>query len=49
MTQGVREVYAEHAKELKRLEGRWQALVTGDVARLNEQGRNLRAIEVPVR
>jgi photosystem II stability/assembly factor-like uncharacterized protein len=47
VTQGVREVYAEHAKELERLEKRWQALVTTDVARLNEQGRNLPAVVVP--
>ncbi len=47
VTQGIRAMYAEHAKELKRLEDRWQALVTADLARLNEQGRNLPAIVVP--
>jgi photosystem II stability/assembly factor-like uncharacterized protein len=47
VTQGVRETYAEHARELERLEKRWQALITTDVARLNEQGRNLPTIAVP--
>ena len=49
VTQGIREVYAEDAKELQRLDTRWQALVTTDVARLNEQGRNLPTIEIPAR
>lgn len=47
LTQGVREVYAEHAKELKRLEARWQELVKGELARLNEQARDRPAIVVP--
>jgi hypothetical protein len=47
VTQGVREVYAEHARELRRLEDEWQALVRGDIARLNERARDLPAIVVP--
>ncbi len=47
LTQGVREVYAENAKELKRLEARWQELVTGELARLNERARDMPAIVVP--
>jgi photosystem II stability/assembly factor-like uncharacterized protein len=47
VTQGVRAVYAEQAKELKRLEGQWQALVSGELARLNELARDLPAIVVP--
>jgi photosystem II stability/assembly factor-like uncharacterized protein len=49
VTQGVREVYAQHAKELARLESEWQALVTGAVARLNERARDLPAIVVPMK
>lgn len=49
VTQGIRDVYAEDAKELQRLESRWQALLTADVTSLNEQGRNLPAIVVPSR
>jgi photosystem II stability/assembly factor-like uncharacterized protein len=47
VTQGVREVYAEHAKELRRLEAEWQALIKGPLARLNEQTRDLPVIVVP--
>ena len=47
VTQGVREVYAEHAQELKRLQGQWQALVAGELARLNEQARDLPVIVIP--
>jgi len=47
VTQGIREVYAEDAKELKRLEARWIALTTGEIARLNDQASDLRAIVVP--
>jgi photosystem II stability/assembly factor-like uncharacterized protein len=39
--QGVREVYAEHARELRQLEGEFRALVTGELARLNEAARKL--------
>ena len=45
LTQGIHEVYADNAKELKRLLGRWQELVTSDIARLNEKA--LPAIVVP--
>jgi photosystem II stability/assembly factor-like uncharacterized protein len=47
VTQGIREVYAEHAKELRRLEAEWRALVTGELARLNEQARDRPAIVIP--
>jgi len=45
VTQGIREVYAEHAKELQRLDARWQEIVTGDIARLNATA--LPAIVIP--
>jgi hypothetical protein len=44
-TQGMREVYAEIAAELGRLAGEFQALVDGDLAKLNEQAKQL---ELPV-
>jgi photosystem II stability/assembly factor-like uncharacterized protein len=47
VTQGIREVYAEHAKELKRLETRWRELTTHELAHLNDQASDLRAIVVP--
>jgi photosystem II stability/assembly factor-like uncharacterized protein len=47
VTQGVRETYAEHAKELKRLVEEWQAFIKGPLARLNEQARDLPVIVVP--
>ena len=47
VTQGVRTVYAEQAKELQRLEQRWQELVSGELAQLNEHGRGLPALVVP--
>jgi hypothetical protein len=39
--QGVREVYAEHARELRQLAGEVRALVGGALARLNEAARQL--------
>jgi hypothetical protein len=47
VTQGIREVYAENAKELQRLQARWQELTTQDIARLNDEASDLRAIVVP--
>jgi len=47
VTQGVREVYAENARELKRLQGEWHELVTGELARLNERARDLPVIVIP--
>ena len=49
VTQGMREVYADNAKELVRLDGLWAALVSEDIARLNEDSRKMlqRAILVP--
>jgi hypothetical protein len=43
-TQGVRETHAELQRELDGLLAEWEALVRGDVARLNEQAR---ALDVP--
>jgi len=40
-TQGVREMYAEHEKELKQLEGELNGLIAGDVGKLNEMAENL--------
>jgi hypothetical protein len=42
--QGIREVYADHARELRQLEGEYGELLAGEVARLNEAARRL---EVP--
>ena len=49
VTQGMREVYAENAKELARLDAVWRALLAADVAALNEQARKVGqpAIVVP--
>jgi hypothetical protein len=49
VTQGMREVYAEDAKELSRLSEIWRSLVATEIARLNEQSRMLQqpAILVP--
>ncbi|MBI2808090.1 MAG: glycosyl hydrolase [Planctomycetes bacterium] len=41
VTQGMREVYADNAKELARLEGRWLQLVAKDLTQLNEDARKL--------
>ena len=41
ITQGMREVYAEQAKELRHLETVLQGLVTGDLNRLNNLVRKL--------
>jgi photosystem II stability/assembly factor-like uncharacterized protein len=40
-TQGMREVYADCARELHQHEAEMQALVSGDLARLNEAARKL--------
>jgi hypothetical protein len=44
ITQGMKEVYAEQLDELKKYEAEFRALVTEDVARLNELAKKL---EVP--
>ncbi len=41
VTQGMREVYAEHAKELARLDGIWRKLLDDEVTQLNDQARDL--------
>ena len=41
ITQGMREVYADQAKELERLLAEWNALRSGDLARLNSEARKL--------
>jgi hypothetical protein len=41
VTQGMREVYAENAKELTRLDAIWQTLLTKEISQLNEQARTL--------
>ncbi len=40
-TQGMQEVYAEHAKELGELEAEWNKLVGGDLGHLNELAKRL--------
>jgi photosystem II stability/assembly factor-like uncharacterized protein len=40
-TQGMREVYAENARQLKELVAEWQSLRSGDLTRLNELAKNL--------
>jgi hypothetical protein len=40
-TQGHRDVYAEHTRELKDYEAEWNQLVTGDLAALNRLARTL--------
>ena len=40
-TQGMREMYAEHARELKQLEDEWKGLVAGDLAEVNRKARDL--------
>jgi hypothetical protein len=49
VTQGMREVNAEYAKELARLSEAWRSLVAGELAQLNEQARKIEqpAIVVP--
>lgn len=49
VTQGMREVYAENAKELARLEGIWRQLLANEIAQINEQAKTLgqSAIVVP--
>lgn len=46
--QGMRDMYAEHAAELKRLEGDLRALMISDLAKLNETARNLEVPDVIV-
>ncbi|HXG09502.1 MAG TPA: hypothetical protein VNK04_06905 [Gemmataceae bacterium] len=43
-TQGIREQYAERRQELRQYEAEWKALISGELARLNELARKL---EVP--
>jgi photosystem II stability/assembly factor-like uncharacterized protein len=49
VTQGMREVYAEHMKEWNRLDGEWRQLISDGIARLNDQARMLKqpALVVP--
>ena len=42
-TQGIRAVYADHAKELQRLEGQVQALIGTELAKLNKLAEELKA------
>jgi hypothetical protein len=37
----MREMYAEHARELKQLEDEWKGLVAGDLAEFNRKAREL--------
>jgi photosystem II stability/assembly factor-like uncharacterized protein len=41
VTQGMREVYADNAKELARLESIWRQLLADEITRLNDQARTL--------
>jgi photosystem II stability/assembly factor-like uncharacterized protein len=45
-TQGEREVYAEQVQLLDQLEKEWKDLVTGDLAKLNDQAKKLELPEV---
>jgi photosystem II stability/assembly factor-like uncharacterized protein len=40
-TQGMKEIFAEHVKELARLEAEWTQIQTASVAPLNDQARSL--------
>jgi hypothetical protein len=40
-TKSLEAVYADNAATLKALQAEWQAIVTGDVAKLNESARKL--------
>jgi hypothetical protein len=40
-TQAMREMYAEHARELKQLEDEWKGLAAGDLAEINRKARDL--------
>ncbi|CAN5587248.1 hypothetical protein BH10PLA2_BH10PLA2_08030 [soil metagenome] len=42
-TQGIQAVYADHAKELQRLNGTVQALITNDLVKLNKLAEELKA------
>ncbi|HYV39733.1 MAG TPA: hypothetical protein VE988_28855 [Gemmataceae bacterium] len=41
ITQGMKEVYAEHQKELEKLNGEWRKVVADDVARTNRLAASL--------
>jgi hypothetical protein len=41
LTQGMREVYAENAKELSRLDAVWRQLLANEIAQLNDQARKI--------
>jgi photosystem II stability/assembly factor-like uncharacterized protein len=45
ITQGMREVFADHVKEMRALEQQWQEMRRGEVAGLNERARTL---ELPI-
>jgi photosystem II stability/assembly factor-like uncharacterized protein len=45
VTQGMREVYAENAKELAVLTAEWRKLLTDEITPLNEMGR---ALQLPI-
>jgi hypothetical protein len=40
-TQGMREMQAEHTRELTQLEDEWKGLVAGDLAEINRKARDL--------
>jgi photosystem II stability/assembly factor-like uncharacterized protein len=40
-TQGIREVYEEHNRELKELEAEWNVLCSGDLLKLNETAKKM--------
>lgn len=40
-TQGMREMHAEHRRELDQLESEWKSLITNDLAALNARAREL--------
>jgi hypothetical protein len=42
-TQGIKDVYAEHAKELQRLDGKVKGLIETDLARLNKLAEEAKA------
>jgi hypothetical protein len=48
VTQGMRETYAEHARELDRLLERWRDLQRSDIERLNAEARDAKAPAIVV-
>jgi len=50
-TQGMREVYADNAKELARLDGEWRRVLAEQIGRLNDEAKQLQqpAIIVPAK